>query len=79
MVQHGKTGVVTYTNNPDSLAWGILEVLNNPAYAQILVENAYRDLDLRFSWTRLAKETEMVYNKIVEMRSQPQSPDNTNR
>ena len=79
VVQHGKTGVVTYTNNTDSLAWGILEVLNNPAYAQILVENAYRDLDLRFSWTRLAKETEIVYNKIVEMRSQPQAPDNTNR
>jgi glycosyltransferase involved in cell wall biosynthesis len=70
VVQHGKTGVVTYTNNPDSLAWGILEVLNNPAYAQILVENAYRDLDLRFSWSMLAKETEMVYDKIIEMRSQ---------
>ena len=70
VVQHGKTGVVTYTNNPDSLAWGILEVLNNPAYAQILVENAYRDLDLRFSWSMLAKETEIVYNKIIEMRSQ---------
>ena len=70
VVQHGKTGVVTYTNNPDSLAWGIIEVLNNPAYAQILVENAYRDLDLRFSWSMLAKETEIVYDKIIEMRSQ---------
>ncbi|NMG23012.1 glycosyltransferase family 4 protein [Brasilonema bromeliae] len=70
VVQHTKTGVVTYKNNPDSLAWGILEVLKNPGYRQWLVDNAYEDLERRFSWSKLAKQTEDVYKRVVEERSQ---------
>lgn len=69
VVQHGETGIVTYTNNPDSLAWGITEVLRNPDRAQKLVENAYKDLALRFSWAKLAEETIAVYARVVEERS----------
>ncbi len=70
VVQHTKTGIVTYTNNPDSLAWGILEVLKNPGYRQWLVDNAYEDLERRFSWPKLAKQTEDVYKRVVQERSQ---------
>lgn len=69
VVQHGKTGVVTYTNNPESLAWGILEVLKNPEYAASLVENAYNSLEERFNWEKLAIETEAVYLQVVQERS----------
>ncbi|MBE9118694.1 glycosyltransferase family 4 protein [Lusitaniella coriacea LEGE 07157] len=69
VVQHTKTGIVTYTNNADSLAWGILEVLKNPGYARWLVDNAYEDLDRRFNWAKLAKQTEAVYEKVVGARS----------
>jgi hypothetical protein len=48
---------VTWTNNPDSLAWGILEVLKNPSYAQWLIDNAYEDLERRFSWAKIAQQT----------------------
>ncbi|MBD2313023.1 glycosyltransferase family 4 protein [Desertifilum sp. FACHB-1129] len=70
VVRHTKTGVVTWTNNPDSLAWGILEVLRNPGYAQWLIDNAYEDLDRRFSWPKIAKQTETVYQRVVQERSQ---------
>lgn len=70
VVQHTKTGVVTQTNNPDSLAWGILEVLKNPGYGQWLVDNAYADLERRFSWSKLAKQTETVYQQVGQERSQ---------
>lgn len=69
VVQHSKTGVVTWANNPDSLAWGILEVLKNPGYCNWLVENAYEDLQRRFNWPKLAKQTEAVYERVVEERS----------
>lgn len=69
VVQHTKTGVVTQTNNWDSLAWGILEVLKNPGYAQWLVDNAYEDLERRFSWSKIAKQTEAVYQRVVQERS----------
>lgn len=68
VVQHGKTGTITYTNNPSSLAWGILKVLQDPDYAQHLVANAYADLDQRFSWPKLAKQTEAVYKRVVKER-----------
>ena len=69
-MQHTKTGIVTWTNNADSLAWGILEVLKNPGYKQWLVDNAYEDLDRRFSWPKLAAQTEAVYTRVVQERSQ---------
>jgi glycosyltransferase involved in cell wall biosynthesis len=70
VVQHCKTGIVTYTNNTDSLAWGILEVLKNPGYRQWLVDNAYEDLERRFSWSKLGKQTEDVYQRVLLERSQ---------
>ncbi|AUS98924.1 glycoside hydrolase [Nostoc sp. CENA543] len=70
VVQHTKTGIVTWVNDPNSLAWGILEVLKNPAYRQWLVDNAYADLERRFSWPKLAKQTENVYLRVVKERSQ---------
>jgi glycosyltransferase involved in cell wall biosynthesis len=70
VVQHTKTGIVTWTNNSDSLAWGILEVLKHPGYRQWLTDNAYEDLERRFSWPKLAKQTEAVYQRVVQERSQ---------
>ncbi|XGV96854.1 MAG: glycosyltransferase family 4 protein [Leptolyngbya sp. BL-A-14] len=70
VVRHTKTGIVTWTNNPDSLAWGILEVLRHPGYAQWLVDNAYADLKHRFDWTKLALQTEAVYGRVLHERSQ---------
>ncbi|MGE5657038.1 MAG: glycosyltransferase family 4 protein [Actinomycetota bacterium] len=70
VVQHTKTGIVTWTNDPDSLSWGILEVLKNPDYAEWLVNNAYEDLERRFSWPKLALQTEWVYKRVVEERTQ---------
>ncbi len=70
VVRHNKTGIVTQTNNSESLAWGILEILKNPAYGQWLVENAYEDLGTRFTWSRIAKQTELVYEQVVGERSQ---------
>jgi glycosyltransferase involved in cell wall biosynthesis len=70
VVRHGMTGIVTQTNNPDSLAWGILQVLQNPDYRKLLTDNAYKDLELRFSWSKLAKQTETVYSLVLEERKQ---------
>lgn len=70
VVQHTQTGVVTQTNNVDSLAWGILEVLQHPNYSQWLTDNAYESLAIRFSWAKLAKQTETVYSRVLQERSQ---------
>jgi glycosyltransferase involved in cell wall biosynthesis len=69
VVQHTRTGIVTRVNNPNSVAWGVLEVLKNPGYRQWLVDNAYEDLDRRFNWPKLAKQTEAVYQQVMQERS----------
>lgn len=69
VVRHAKTGIVTWANSPDSLAWGILEVLKHPDYAKYLVENAYEDLQRRFRWDKLAEQTEAVYGRVLHERS----------
>ena len=70
VVQHTRTGIITLVNNSDSVAWGILEVLQNPNYCQWLVDNAYADLEKRFSWPKLGKQTEMVYERVVNERAE---------
>lgn len=69
VVQHGKTGIVTQVNNADSLAEGILEVLRNPTYAKWLTDNAYEELEERFSWAKLAVQTEETYRRVIRERS----------
>ena len=70
VVRHGKTGIVTWVNHADSLAWGILEVLQNPEFAQSLVNNAYEDLERRFDWFKLAQQTEAVYGRVLHERAE---------
>lgn len=70
VVFHNRTGVVTRCNQPDSLAKGILDVLNNPDQAAQLVKNAYAELHQRFNWASLASQTEAVYLRVVQERAQ---------
>ena len=70
VVQHEYTGVVTLANDPNSLTWGILKVLQNPKYSEYLVSNAYKSLAEKFSWDKLAKQTVSVYDRVVRERSQ---------
>ena len=69
VVQHNQTGIVTYANDPDSLAWGILEILKNPDRAKCLINNAYQSLSTRFSWNRLAEQTFSIYEQTIQERS----------
>jgi glycosyltransferase involved in cell wall biosynthesis len=75
VVKHNQTGVVTWTNNPDSLAWGILEVLLQPDYSRKLVENAYADLSERFDWGKIAQKTAAVYDRVLAESAQSTQPD----
>jgi len=65
IVRHGHTGIVTWANNADSLAWGILQVLQQPEMARRLVDNAYAEVQQRFAWPHLARQTDAVYRRIL--------------
>ncbi len=70
VVEHTRTGVVTYAGNPGSLAWGILEVIRNPGYARWLRDNAREAVKTAFNWEGIARRTVSVYEQVHSERLQ---------
>ena len=64
VVDHGVTGLSTWAENPDSLAWAVLRILKNPYSAKMMVENAYRKVVKQFNWGRIAALTAGVYERV---------------
>jgi glycosyltransferase involved in cell wall biosynthesis len=65
IVDHDKTGVKVYPNNPDSLAWGIIKVLQDDDYARYIRDNAYRRVLERYDWEKIAAETKRIYEGVL--------------
>jgi glycosyltransferase involved in cell wall biosynthesis len=63
IVEHEVTGIVTWANNAESLAWGILQVLGDPAQAKRRVKAAYQRAERDYSWDRIAERTQEVYEE----------------
>jgi glycosyltransferase involved in cell wall biosynthesis len=69
IVDHDVTGVKVYPENPDSLAWGITKVLLNDAYANSIRNNAYKKIQEKYNWNKIAQQTEAVYETILNVYS----------
>jgi len=65
IIDHDKTGVLVYSRNPDSLAWGIKHVLSNPDHAKWLVQNARETAQKAYSWKAIAKRTVNLYREVA--------------
>ncbi|MBU6428646.1 MAG: glycosyltransferase family 4 protein [Cyanobacteria bacterium REEB65] len=65
VVEHDVSGISTYAGNVDSLAWGILQVLQRPDHAQWLVANARDRVERVFNWDRIAEKTEQCYQRVL--------------
>ena len=64
VVEPDLSGTVTWLGNPDSLAWGIVRVLKDPARAQQMAERAYERCQTIFNWDVLARQTQSVYSRV---------------
>jgi glycosyltransferase involved in cell wall biosynthesis len=64
VVEHDVTGTVTWTDNSDSLAWGILRDLHHPQFAREMADRAYERVKAVFNWDRIAVETDAVYARV---------------
>lgn len=64
VVKHDVTGTTTLVDNPDSLAWGIVRVLQNPAQATAMAANAYERVETVFNWDNIAAQTVDTYNRV---------------
>ncbi len=66
VVRHEQTGILTKAGNPESLAWGILRVLQDPDAARHRAQNALKSVQRVFNWTRIARQTLQVYRRVWE-------------
>jgi glycogen(starch) synthase len=64
VVKHDETGTLSFADNPESLAWAILRVLENPQRADRLKEAASLRLQVDFHWSNLAEQTIKVYERV---------------
>jgi len=66
VINHGQTGILVYPRNPESIAWGINQVLSDQSYAQQLIKNAKDKLRNVYSWDAVAEKTIMLYEEVVK-------------
>lgn len=78
IVAHDQTGVRVYPD-PDSLAWGILRVLNDAAYATRLRDQGLARVSTVYRWDHIADLTMQVYHRVQREYEQgswkPQLPN----
>jgi glycogen(starch) synthase len=66
IVEHDKTGVKVYPNDPNSLAWGLVRVLTDKRYAEWLTENAFQRVLGEYNWDKIADKTRNLYRKVLD-------------
>jgi glycosyltransferase involved in cell wall biosynthesis len=62
-LDHGRDGILTI-DHPDSIAWGVGTLLNDPERARWLGENGRHKVKTKYGWDRLAEQTEAVYARV---------------
>jgi len=65
IVDHDVSGVKVYPNNPESLAWGITKILLDSNYASHLRDNAYRKVQEKYDWEKIAQQTKRIYEGVL--------------
>ena len=65
IIEHEKTGVKVYPNNPDSLAWGILRVLESKDLVEYLKRNMREKVERKYRWSTIAQTTKSVYEETL--------------
>ena len=65
IIEHEMTGVKVYPNNPDSLAWGITKVLKNEGFAGLIRDNAYKRVQEKYDWEKIAQQTKHIYDGVI--------------
>jgi glycogen(starch) synthase len=68
VVSHGETGITVYSDNVESLAWGINHTLAHPDWAAQRARNAYEVVEREYNWQHIAQRTIKVYERVVAER-----------
>jgi glycogen(starch) synthase len=65
IVDHDVTGFKAYPNNPESLAYGISKILLDQKYKNYVRANAYRKVQEKYDWQKIAQQTKAMYKSVL--------------
>jgi glycosyltransferase involved in cell wall biosynthesis len=65
IVKHEENGITIYPDSADSVAWGVTHILSDPKQAQEYAVEAFEDVEVLYSWARIARLTRAVYRRVV--------------
>lgn len=74
IVEHTADGITTFAGDADSLAWGILQVLDNPALARNIKEAARQKVLAQFTWTKITERTLDFYASALGQAAATSQP-----
>ncbi len=63
VIRHEVNGILVFPRDSSSIAWGISRILSDPNNSKRLIENAAQDIETRFSWKVVAKDTLNAYDE----------------
>jgi len=66
IIEHDRTGMLAYSENPESFAWCVNKVLSDHGYADWIIENAKKKVNEEYSWESVARKVSEVYRKTCE-------------
>jgi glycogen(starch) synthase len=65
-VEHTTTGITTFAGDKHSLAWGIMQILDNPKLANEMCASAHQRVLEEYTWSAIARRTHEVYEQAVK-------------
>jgi glycosyltransferase involved in cell wall biosynthesis len=68
VVQDGKTGFVVPRNDPQRLGEATVRLLREPALARQMGEAAVKDMEERFSLSRMVRSIESLYDELLQAK-----------
>ena len=68
VVKHLNNGLTVYPNDPDSIAWAVRTLFNDPIAAATRRARALQQVDQLFNWRTIAEQTATLFATVVAER-----------
>jgi glycosyltransferase involved in cell wall biosynthesis len=74
LVEHGRTGLLSPPGDANALAQNVIQLLENPALAEQLAENARLELE-RYSWPVVREQWLGIYRNLASRETPSAAPE----
>ena len=66
IIEHDRTGMLAFRENPGSVAWCVNKVLSDEGYSRWLTQNAKKRVGEVYSWESVARKVSKVYERACK-------------